>query len=49
MKPNVNTQDTKEILEMATDLKKQEMLLVQAFIAGLEAKDKIGEDQKAAG
>lgn len=43
------TKETKEILEMASSLPKKEMSVVKAFIAGLEAKDKLREEQKAAG
>lgn len=43
------TNDTREILEMASSLPQKEMSVVKAFIAGMEAKDKLQEDQKAAG
>lgn len=43
------TNETKEILEMANSLPKKEISMVKAFIAGLEAKDKLKEEHKAAG
>ena len=41
--------DTKELLELTKNLSKSEILVVQAFISGLEAKEKIREEQRAAG
>lgn len=42
-------EETKEILKMANSLPKKEISMVKAFIAGLEAKDKLREEHKAAG
>ena len=49
MKKAIDIQDAREIAEMASKLRREEMSAVKAFIAGLEAKDKLQEEQKAAG
>lgn len=41
--------DAREIIELTKNLSKSEILVVQAFISGMEAKEKIREEQKAAG
>ena len=43
------TEDVKEIAEQVSSLSKNERTMVKVFIAGMEAKDKAREDQKAAG
>ncbi len=49
MQTTKEMKETEEILKMANSLPKKEMSIVKAFIAGLEAKDKLKEEHKAAG
>lgn len=41
------TKDTKEIVDMVSKLPQKEMTVLKAFIAGMEAKEKLEEKKEA--